>query len=133
MKSMLIGLALIVFVLVGVAGWKMRPLTPVGRANRLGNWKFEDCEMQIWQTKKAVFSEPFSTSLYVRFQTNEWHQYYLDHQDYYGSHYHLTETNGIVSVTRAGKAMCTVTISTGNYERAGGGVGLEAVFWRNPP
>jgi len=94
-KSVLITMAAVASLLVGVVSWKLRPMTPAGKTNCLGTWKFGDYEMQIWQRKNATLSEPFSTSLFARHQTNAWHQYYLNHQDSYAPHYFLRRTNGI--------------------------------------
>lgn len=132
-KSLFICSTAIAVLVIGWAGWKLRPLTPAGKTVCLGNWKFNDYEMQIWQSKNASLSEPFSTSFYVRHQTNAWHQYYLNHQDTYAPHYFLTRTNEMMLVCRDGKQLGAFNFSTGKYERVGGGIGLEDVFWRNPP
>jgi hypothetical protein len=119
--------------LIGWAAWQLRPFTPAGRQVCLGNWAFNEYELQVWQIKKATLSEPFSTSLYVRFRTNAWHQFYLNHQDNYTPSYVLLKTNETVIVNRGNKVLGTFDLNSGKYERTGGGVSLEDVFWRNPP
>jgi len=133
MKSIVICTIAILSIVSGWAVWKLRPFTRSGQTVRVGNWIFDDYEMQVWQLKKATISEPFSTSLYVRRQTNAWFQYYLNHQDLYAPRYALVRTNEMVVVYRDRKMLGTFYLSSGEYQRVGGGVGLEDVFWRNPP
>ena len=115
------------------AAWKLQPWMREGKLIEVGSWKYEGYEFQVWQRKNSTLDEPFSTSLYVRHQTNAWHQYYLNHQDDYSPNISLTEKDSIVNVCRGAKFLGAYNMAETNYTRAGGGVCLEAVFSENPP
>lgn len=104
-----------------------------GKTIAIGIWKYGDYEFEVWQRKASSFAEPFSTSLYVRHKTNAWHQYYLNHQDVYMPNIAVKQRDSNVYVYRGSKFLGTYDMSKTNYARAGGGVGLEDVFWEDPP
>ena len=126
-------IATLVIIVAGWSVWKLRPFTPAGQKIFVGTWKFDDCEIQIWQTKNSTIGEAFSTSLYVRHQTNNWYQYYLNHQDYHAPHYSLFKSNEIVVVRRSNLTLGSVYLVSGQYERIGGGISFEAEFTHSPP
>ena len=108
--------------------WNLQPVMPLGKKVHLGNWKWGECEVQIWQRKTEVIAEPFSSSLFVRLGTNRWQQHYLNHQDYYAPKYTLKRTNGIATVYRGSIFIGSIDISTGDYTRNGGGDSLERIL-----
>lgn len=114
-------------------GWKLQPWMPAGKIISIGSWKYEDYEFQVWQRKTPSLAEAFSTSLYVRHQTNAWHQYYLNHQDDYLPKMALTKNDSSVHVYRGSKFLGAYNMAETNYTRASGGVSLEDVFWEEPP
>ncbi len=132
-KSVLTIAIIAMVILVGWGVLKIRPFTPAGQTVLVGTWKFDESEAQVWQVKNASLGEPFSTSLYVRQQTNVWRQYHLNHQDNYAPSYTLLRTNEIIVVNRGGKTLGSIHLSSGQYERNGGGASLERELMGNPP
>lgn len=113
--------------------WTFRPFMNSGHTICIGTWKINNYTLQIWQRKKATIEEPFSTSLYVQKGTNDWRQYYLNHQDTYRPEYKVSESNEVIYVSRDMQLLGVVRLSTGEYVRSGSGVSLEAVLTHEPP
>ena len=132
MKSIgIICLGVLVLGLLAFPVLTLQPTMPAGKRIHLGNWKWGECDVQIWQRKNETIAQPFSSSLFVRFGTNRWHQHYLNHQDSYAPKYTLKKTNGIATVYRGPKLIGNIDISTGNYTRNGGGVSLGRILERS--
>ena len=133
MKKALFVLFVLGLAIVTVVALKLRPWMQTGQNVKLGSWKFEDYDFQVWQRKRSTLVEPFSTSLFVRQRTNAWHQYYLNHQDVYRPRVILAKTDDRIVVRQGNKFLGAFDMKSGEYQRAGGGVSLEDVFWEDPP
>jgi hypothetical protein len=133
MKGIIIAVAAALLWFAVWACWKLKPLMPRGQTICLGTWTIGDFDIQIWQRKKAIIDEPFSTSLYIRRGASEWRQYYLSHEDTYAPRYGLSGTNEVSRVVCGAEVVGEIRLSSGEYVRTGGGVSLEAVFTHNPP
>ena len=63
--------------------WELHPWMSEGTAIPVGNWRFGDCEFQVWQFKNYTALEPFNDALFVRCGANRWQAACFDIQDVY--------------------------------------------------
>ena len=77
----------VVLVVCGFFGYLLfcfQPMMPEGTVLKLSAFQSGSYDFQIWQRKRGSWSEPFSTAMFVRHQTNAiWDAYTLGIQDLY--------------------------------------------------
>lgn len=120
--------------------WKLHPWMPAGETVHVRRWKFWNSDFEVWQRKNDIWSEPFSTALFVREGTNHyWDVFSIGHQDCYLPPIELRENNSVIEVFHGRNLLGVYAPSRRGFLRDGavevfteGRTESPADWWRSP-